>query len=69
MFKYFWKHCSNSPLYASHRMKRLITNILDSTRLSSGKIDLKLEWCDFEDIVGVALKGIDLQRDFFANNF
>ncbi|CAM3888806.1 sensor histidine kinase [Arcobacter cloacae] len=41
--------------YASLRMKRLITNILDSTRLSSGNIDLKLEWCDFEDIVGVAL--------------
>lgn len=41
--------------YASLRMKRLITNILDSTRLSSGKNDLKLEWCDFEDIVGVAL--------------
>lgn len=41
--------------YASLRMKRLITNILDSTRLSSGNIDLKLEWCDFEDIVGVTL--------------
>jgi two-component system sensor histidine kinase KdpD len=41
--------------YASLRMKRLITNLLDSARLSSGKIDLKLEWCDFEDIVGVAL--------------
>lgn len=41
--------------YASLRMKRLITNILDSTRLSNGNIDLKLEWCDFEDIVGVAL--------------
>ncbi len=41
--------------YASLRMKRLITNILDSTRLSSGNIDLKLEWCDFEDITGVAL--------------
>jgi two-component system, OmpR family, sensor histidine kinase KdpD len=41
--------------YASLRMKRLITNILDSTRLSSGNTDLKLEWCDFEDIVGVAL--------------
>ena len=41
--------------YASLRMKRLITNILDSTRLSSEDIDLKLEWCDFEDIVGVAL--------------
>lgn len=42
--------------YASLRMKRLITNLLDSTRLSSGAIDLKLEWCDFEDIVGVALE-------------
>jgi two-component system sensor histidine kinase KdpD len=41
--------------YSSLRMKRLITNLLDSTRLSSGSIDLKLEWCDFEDIVGVAL--------------
>jgi two-component system sensor histidine kinase KdpD len=41
--------------YSSLRMKRLITNLLDSTRLSSGNIDLKLEWCDFEDIVGVAL--------------
>jgi two-component system, OmpR family, sensor histidine kinase KdpD len=41
--------------YASLRMKRLITNLLESTRLSSGKINLKLEWCDFEDIVGVAL--------------
>lgn len=41
--------------YASLRMKRLITNLLDSTRFSSGNLDLKLEWCDFEDIVGVAL--------------
>lgn len=42
--------------YASLRMKRLITNILDSTRLSSGDINLKFDWCDFEDIVGVALE-------------
>lgn len=42
--------------YASIRMKRLVTNILDSTRLSSPNIDLKLDWCDFEDIVGVALE-------------
>ncbi|PUE64532.1 sensor histidine kinase [Arcobacter lacus] len=41
--------------YASLRMKRLITNLLDSTRLSNKNIDLKLEWCDFEDIIGVAL--------------
>jgi two-component system sensor histidine kinase KdpD len=41
--------------YASIRMKRLITNLLDSARLTNGDIDLKLQWCDFEDIVGVAL--------------
>ena len=42
--------------YASLRMKRLITNLLDSTRLSDKNFDLKLEWCDFEDITGVALE-------------
>jgi two-component system sensor histidine kinase KdpD len=42
--------------YASLKMKRLITNILDSTRLSNKNFNLKLEWCDFEDIVGVALE-------------
>jgi two-component system sensor histidine kinase KdpD len=50
--------------YASIRMKRLITNILDSTRLSSVDIDLKFDWCDFEDIVGVALEEFsDKQKD------
>ena len=42
--------------YASLKMKRLITNILDSTRLSNKNFNLKVEWCDFEDIVGVALE-------------
>ncbi|MDD2699540.1 MAG: DUF4118 domain-containing protein [Arcobacteraceae bacterium] len=42
--------------FASYRMKRLITNILDSSRFSSGEAELKYEWCDFEDIVGVALE-------------
>ncbi|QKF81905.1 sensor histidine kinase [Halarcobacter ebronensis] len=41
--------------YSSQRMKRLITNILDSTRLSNKNIDIKHQWCDFEDILGVAL--------------
>lgn len=50
--------------YASLRMERLITNLLDSTRLSSGDINVKLEWCDFEDIVGVALAEFsDKQKD------
>lgn len=50
--------------YASLRMKRLITNILDSTRLSSKSIDLKFDWCDFEDLVGVAIEEFsDKQKD------
>ncbi len=50
--------------YASLRMKLLITNLLDSTRLSSGDINLKWEWCDFEDIIGVALAEFsDKQKD------
>lgn len=42
--------------YASLRMERLITNLFDSARLSDKNIDLKFEWCDFEDIIGVALE-------------
>ncbi|WP_294883969.1 MULTISPECIES: DUF4118 domain-containing protein [unclassified Sulfurimonas] len=50
--------------YASLRMKRLITNILDSTRLSSADMSLKYEWCDFDDIAGVALEEFsDKQKD------
>jgi len=41
---------------SSLRMKRLITNLLDSARLSSNQMNLKFEWCDFEDIIGVALE-------------
>lgn len=47
--------------YASLRMKRLITNLLDSTRLS-GQIKLKYEWCDFEDIVGVAIENFSQKQ-------
>ncbi|WP_419771054.1 MAG: DUF4118 domain-containing protein [Candidatus Marinarcus sp.] len=49
--------------YASLRMKRLITNLLDSARLTSGDIDLKLEWCDFEDIIGVALEDFSQKQN------
>ncbi|RXJ88220.1 DUF4118 domain-containing protein [Arcobacter sp. CECT 8985] len=48
--------------YASLRMKRLITNLLDSTRLS-GQIKLKYEWCDFEDIVGVSIENFSQKQN------
>lgn len=41
---------------SSQRMNRLIANLLDSARLQDNQSALRMEWCDFEDIVGVALQ-------------
>jgi len=44
---------------ASERLNRLVANLLDMSRLESGRLQLKLEWCDVGDIIGVALKRVD----------
>jgi len=36
-------------------MYRFITNLLDMARLESGMLKLKKEWCDVQDIIGVAV--------------
>lgn len=41
---------------SAQRMNRLISNLLDSARLQEGQSALRFEWCDFEDILGVALQ-------------
>lgn len=38
------------------RMERLITNLLDTARLESGMMRLKIDWCDMVDIIGTALQ-------------
>ncbi len=38
------------------RLNRLVGNLLDMARLESGMLQLKREWCDVEDIIGVALR-------------
>lgn len=48
--------------YASLRMDRVITNLLDSARLKQGNVNLKFEWCDFEDILGVALENFEQKQ-------
>jgi two-component system sensor histidine kinase KdpD len=40
------------------RMNRLVTNLLDMTRLESGILKLNQEWCDIQDVVGVVLREI-----------
>lgn len=41
------------------RMLKIVNNLLDMARIESGKINLKYEWCDIEDIVGVAVKKVE----------
>jgi two-component system sensor histidine kinase KdpD len=38
------------------RMNRFVGNLLDMARLESGSLKLNSEWCDVQDIVGVALR-------------
>ena len=38
------------------RMERLVANLLDTARLESGHMTLKIDWCDLEDIIGIALR-------------
>ena len=38
------------------RMDRIVTNLLDTARLESGMIQLKIDWCDIEEIIGSSLR-------------
>jgi two-component system sensor histidine kinase KdpD len=40
------------------RLNRFVANLLDMARLQSGSLKLRADWCDIEDIVGVALRDI-----------
>lgn len=40
------------------RMERIVNNLLDTARLESGMMKLKIDWCDMEDIIGTALQRI-----------
>ena len=38
------------------RMERVVANLLDTARIESGMLTLKIDWCDVEDIVGTAIR-------------
>lgn len=44
---------------ATHRLNRLVGNLLNMTRLESGHVTPKLEWCDVADLVQVTLKELE----------
>lgn len=46
---------------AARRLNRLVGNLLSMTRLESGHVKAKLDWCDVADLVQVTVK--ELQKD------
>jgi two-component system sensor histidine kinase KdpD len=44
---------------AAERLNRLVANLLDMTRLESGMIQPKLNWCVIRDIINATLKGLE----------
>jgi len=40
----------------THQLQRLVTNLLDVTRLESGVVEVKKEWVPVEEVVGSALE-------------
>ena len=41
---------------AAERLNRLVENLLDMTRLDSGRLKAHLDWCDVNDLISVALQ-------------
>ncbi|EGO64097.1 sensor histidine kinase [Acetonema longum] len=41
---------------SANRMERVVGNLLDTARIESGMLELKIDWCDVEDIVGTAIR-------------
>ncbi len=50
---------------ATRRLHRLVDNLLDQTRLESGTLTPRLDWCDGHDLVHAAVEGV---RDSLADH-
>lgn len=44
---------------AAERLNRLVENLLDMSRLDSGRLRLKPEWCDVSEVIAVAVKRLE----------
>jgi two-component system sensor histidine kinase KdpD len=49
---------------AAGRLNRLVENLLDMTRIESGRLSLSMEWCDIHDLVNAVIADLkdDLNR-------
>ena len=44
---------------AASRLNRLVANLLDMSRLDAGRVQLKLDWCDVGEVIGVAAQRVE----------
>jgi two-component system sensor histidine kinase KdpD len=44
---------------AAGRLNRLVGNLLSMTRLESGRVKPKIEWCDIADVINVTMREIE----------
>jgi len=49
--------------HSAHRLKHIIENLLEISKLSSGHITLHEEWIDLEDVISHVLRGLESQWD------
>jgi two-component system, OmpR family, sensor histidine kinase KdpD len=56
-----WHDLLQSILDEAERLNRLLSNLLDMTRLESGAIAVKKEWHPLEEVVGTALARMEKQ--------
>lgn len=53
---------------SSQQMNRLILNLLDSARLQNTQTLLQPQWCDWEDLVGIALQEFDQDHQLITSS-
>lgn len=46
---------------AAERLNRLVSNLLDMTRLESGLLKPKLDWCDISDLIGTTVRKLETE--------
>ncbi len=52
------RELANEIQLAAERLNRLVENLLDMSRLESGMLRLRLEWCDVADLISVTVQRI-----------
>ncbi|MBE0653391.1 MAG: sensor histidine kinase KdpD, partial [Bacteroidales bacterium] len=55
----------NEIFKASARLNHLIENLLSMSRLESGKISLRSDWCDVNDLVNKVTQNLKLELEHF----